>query len=720
MCFIFMTQNQTVYSQNVLSQKSDSIIHINDKEYYYHIVAKGETAYSLSKLYEIALETLYENNPDAVYGLRLGEPLMIPVFSEKINHAPTTVKTEDNDLYIFHQVKKGETYYSIAQKYQVTVASIRNANPALSEILPDNVTLRIPHDQKTLSDIKTQQNSKTSENIYIVHTGETLQSIAKTLNTTTSELIKANPNILNGLTDGDAIKIPPPSVTDKKTETLQNRHIVKHGETIYSISKNYGVRIDSLLAKNKKIVNNHIVVGDTLIIPNYKHLYDFIEYRTEKKEPLVDIANRFQISLNELQRRNPRLGNNVTKNEIVFIPVQKKASGLTNGQTSSGLQSETIVSTSEVFDLLQSKDAICIGGWDTKKKYTVALIMPFSANKLASALSSGTRKNVRPKTDYPSIKYLAFYHGVVLALDSLADKGLNVCLNVYDITDNTQMDQLLAKSEMKKTDLIIGIISADLFKKITDFSNQYNIPLVNVTSPRNDIIKGNPNVAKITPDESTFYNAARQIAPENSNNNILIVRRNESSYSRSVENFKTLYPQCREFLSEGKSMTSALSLLDVHKPNFVFMFSESTPEILDMMRVLDEKRKQYDITLIGFPRWNNIEKMDFNYAQNLKLHFIVPHVVDYKESGVKEFVYIYRARFNSDPDLAAFQGYDIAYNFIYSLGMFGNHCFECFNHIPHHFLSTGNIIFNRTPADGCNNQYWNIYTVKDYEVIRIP
>jgi hypothetical protein len=152
------------------------------------------------------------------------------------------------------------------------------------------------------------------------------------------------------------------------------------------------------------------------------------------------------------------------------------------------------------------------------------------------------------------------------------------------------------------------------------------------------------------------------------------------------------------------------------------MFSENTntTEILDLMRVFDEKRKQYDVTLVGYPNWDAIEKLDYRYAHNLKMHFIVPHVIDYNDQRVKDFVSMFRSRFNSDPNMLAFQGYDIAYNFLSAMGMFGRNCFECFDYIPHHFLSTGNIILNNTFGNGYNNQYWDIYTVKEYEIIKIP
>ena len=445
--------------------------------------------------------------------------------------------------------------------------------------------------------------------------------------------------------------------------------------------------------------------------------YDFIEYRTEKKESLAEIANRFHISLKELKQRNPRLGNNVAKNTVVFIPIQKKSGG---GLINPDKPGQTDTESSTVSDLPKSKEVVCISKWDTKKKYTVALIVPFSATKSTTTLLAGTKKNTPPKIESPAIKYISFYHGVTLALDSLAHKGLNVCLNVYDVNNELEMGQLLEKPEMQTTDLIIGIIYVNAVKKISDFSQQHNIPLINVASSRNDILEGYPNVAKITPDENAVSLATQRIVPENINSNILIIRRNETSHTKNIEQLKTLYPHYKEFLSEGKNMSGAVSSLDSHKPNFVFMFSENTTEILDVMRVFDEKRKQYDITLVGYPNWNAVEKLDFHYAQNLKLHFIANQSINYNEQRVQDFVSTFRNRFNNDPNMLAFQGYDIAYNFLSALGMFGHDCFECFNHIPHHFLSTGGIIFNNTSGNGYNNQYWDIYTIQDFEIVRIP
>jgi hypothetical protein len=87
-------------------------------------------------------------------------------------------------------------------------------------------------------------------------------------------------------------------------------------------------------------------------------------------------------------------------------------------------------------------------------------------------------------------------------------------------------------------------------------------------------LQGHPNVAKIVPDDKTVGHAVQKILPENENVNMLIVRKNATAYSSSVDELKILYPNYREFLSEGKNMSATVSSLDSYKPDFVFMFSE--------------------------------------------------------------------------------------------------------------------------------------------------
>jgi len=63
----------------VVVEKSKEKVIISGIPYYIHLVKKGETAYSISRAYGITVEELTKENPPAVYGLKEGQTLRIPV-----------------------------------------------------------------------------------------------------------------------------------------------------------------------------------------------------------------------------------------------------------------------------------------------------------------------------------------------------------------------------------------------------------------------------------------------------------------------------------------------------------------------------------------------------------------------------------------------------------------------------------------------------------------
>ncbi|MDE5869481.1 MAG: LysM peptidoglycan-binding domain-containing protein, partial [Muribaculaceae bacterium] len=90
-----------------------------------HLVKKGETVYSISMMYGIPLEKIYSLNPKSRKGIKEGEILKISD-KEELNQSAR----ENPEFYV---IKKGDTLYQLARKYNTTVASILSNNPGISE-----------------------------------------------------------------------------------------------------------------------------------------------------------------------------------------------------------------------------------------------------------------------------------------------------------------------------------------------------------------------------------------------------------------------------------------------------------------------------------------------------------------------------------------------------------------------------------------------------------
>jgi cell wall-associated NlpC family hydrolase len=185
---------------------------------------------------------------------------------------------------IKHKVQKGETVYSLAQKYKVKQTDILTLNPKANNGLKLDMVLQIP--------TKNSQKVKAEPLFHEVLPKETLYGISKKYNVTIDKIKEANPFIeTEGLKIGAKITIPEGKLinsvetkpiisadknvevqkekTENKVENLTNGpeiiHDVMPKETKYGISKKYGVSITELESLNPKIKAG-LAIGDKIII----------------------------------------------------------------------------------------------------------------------------------------------------------------------------------------------------------------------------------------------------------------------------------------------------------------------------------------------------------------------------------------------------------------------------------------------------------------------
>lgn len=147
----------------------------------------------------------------------------------------------------YYTVKSGDTLYSIAKKYGITVDKLKDLNNLKSNMISVNQKLLV-NDQK-----KDQ-----TTNAYVVEKGDTLYSIAKKYSTTVSKIKELNNLKSDTLSIGQELIIP--SSFDVKT------HIVKSGDTLYSIARKYNTTVDAIKVANN-LTSNVLSIGKELIIP---------------------------------------------------------------------------------------------------------------------------------------------------------------------------------------------------------------------------------------------------------------------------------------------------------------------------------------------------------------------------------------------------------------------------------------------------------------------
>ena len=134
--------------------KSTTIETIKGKTFFIHTVDKGQTLYGISKIYNVSVDEILEHNPDASTGLKKGMTLKIPSKVVQNQDVQIVKPTTTKDSIVEHVVKQGETLYSIARFYNITIDQIKSKNPTLKEQLSVGDKIAIPLLKKPEQTIK--------------------------------------------------------------------------------------------------------------------------------------------------------------------------------------------------------------------------------------------------------------------------------------------------------------------------------------------------------------------------------------------------------------------------------------------------------------------------------------------------------------------------------------------------------------------------------------
>lgn len=542
----------------VFAQTDSLTVHqINGKDYYIHIVEAGNTLYGISKLYDTPVDVIKKENPSVLDGLSLGEKIFIPL---KKNDA--TVNSI-NGNFILHTVEKGRTLYSLAKEYGVPQKDIMAINPEIEdEGIKEGQVIKIP-----IKEIK----------------------------------LENNPNL----------ELP------KETNKYKT-HLVKQGETLYSLSKLYQVSIDSIQLVNNGL-SEGLKLGETINIPI-------------------------------LEKRINNTG--FVKNTLIHSVV------------------DTLNIELQVLDTISKKNS-----------YKISLLLPFYVEEneeIAEKSSVLDEKKIYPKSRFA----VEFYQGMVLALDSLSNEKVKFELSVYDTKgqDSLAIVKLLQKPELAESDLIVGPLYFSNFEMVADYANHQQIPIVSPVKQNNKILLGNPFVYKIVPSKLSLVDNLTKLAIDSfSNANLIAVEHQYSKENQLAEHFAKQYNQLiinkqDTFLySTVKkiSISRADELIPQLKKNMnnvFFVPSTNSTFVTNLFSSLSNvlhtnNYKDYQITLIGLEEWASFENIDLVYFDLLNVHIPVQQYINYNDEVAQNVISKYYQLTETYPTNTSFLGYDVGIYF---------------------------------------------------------
>lgn len=656
-------------------EKSAIIETYKGEKYYMHFVAEGETVQSLAKLYGVSNVEILKANPDLALGIKADMVVKIPFREESNAENPidlpepqTPGKIQHSDQQSaragFHTVQPKETWYSLSRLYKIPVVELIEANTAI-DTLKIGMEIVIP---------TPKPDHKVITEGYAEHTvapQETLYSLSKKYKTSVEELLRLNASLSEGLKAGQIIMVPL-EATDAEgvlkvqyTDTSYVVHQVERKETLYSISKLYGIDLNDVLKANPDAAGS-LKKGDVLRIPRV----------SMKVRPFVS-----------------------PDTVIMRRAINQQAIGVSSVDP-------------------------CTRKNDINAEYNIALLIPLQL-ELVDSIQVHDPSMLKTVIDYSSFDFIQFYEGAVMAVDSLAAAGMKIKLHVYDVDygDNTyKIKKVLAKPELKNMDLLIGPFFAESFKPASDFAKLQGIPIINPLSIRTEMIQGNESVILLQPSLMVQYETLGEfLKNEYSMENVVLVRRNPEEnklladcISRQFANGNGAKSNLKEVVYSTSGWLGVSKALSTDKSNIVVLATTDRAVLPALLRELAERAESHKISVVGLPEWEELE-LEYNYLTKLNTHFYAPWFVNYADINAKKFIWEFRKRFAGEPEIDkyAFLGYDATLYFVSALKIYGKHFTQCLEQYQMRGISS-KMYFRKTENGGFQNSSAAIYKYSDF------
>ncbi len=530
--------------------------------------------------------------------------------------------------------------------------------------------------------------------IHTVQAGETLESIARTYDLSTEELLTVNPSAADALREEQTLKIPfresvqtqspqqplsPKEVKQLKKSFL--KHTIASGETLYAISRRYYISVETLLEDNPDADPQHLAIGQVLKIRKTE------VGRTDDDTAQAQMAE-YGERLNEATRGEGYLYHVVQPKETIyglsrqyglseeeFIALNKLQEGLKAGaivkvpdpnfRSRAELAEETFAANEERDSLPQSPNPeVIFHALRPTETLHTALLLPITQN------------------GQPNKNFTAFYQGFLMGLEEVKQAGYSVDLHLFDTQrDSGRIAQIVEEETFRQAELIVGPVYADTIEPVLHYAEQEAIPVV---TPLADLSHLNSDVLfQMAPTDEHKYDKLQSLLEPGVSITLIRTAHTDKEFEAEIlEQLRGHHYQYFDYVSvQGAELAdrSDLSpLLQRHDKHLFFVLPDNEVEVDRILASLASAQTNLqarsltsgEFRVVGSTRWNRYNNIDrTTFFKNRVVLFSLLHAKRDSEA-VKRFDGRYISAFGMMPNLYAYRGYETAV--IFCRGMFSD------------------------------------------------
>jgi len=583
-----------------------------------------------------------------------------------------------------HTVVEGESVSKIAQKYKITPFDIYKLNPdaqngikpSMVLIIPKAVVVNSTNETKSIESkpvviqpAETKSVVKTSTpQTHTVKAKESMYGISKLYNISSEELEKNNPVLKEvGLQPGQVLVIkkganPTKSATVVKPTTPNTKasgiitHQVLPKETKYGIATKYGISIEELEKQNPEVVEN-LPIGFVLKInknnskesPQPTNVEPIQPKQVAVSKPLFDYLVKDGDTFYSLSKSM-----DVTQEQLVQLNPEL-VSGLREGM------SLKVPVDLSVVRLVSKNTSDLTATLSKKNKKHLVLLIPFNVAKIET--DSLKSLNSKFKDDKFLNMTLDFYSGALMAIDSAKALELNVDVSIFDSEETKNSTSAVNTIEEKAPDasLIIGPFFQTNVVKVADALKEKNIPVISPLSK--DVLKPNKNAYNSMPSDECQKKAIFDYMNGKSGNIIALVEPEETEVSQFIKsNYSTV-----KWVGLSTKNTFVSDSIKKHfvknKTNFLVMESEKYYTIQTTISTLLAAMKEFTVQLVVIEPNKMLDFEEISLTNLIKLKLTYPSLSKENDSAKAiQFEKEYRKLNKVTPNQFAIRGFDVTFD----------------------------------------------------------
>jgi LysM repeat protein len=536
--------------------------------------------------------------------------------------------------------------------------------------------------------------------IHIVKQGETLPTLCITYSTTSKVITDENPEALEGVHEGQVLKIPEskavpegPKFTAPDTGKV---HIVQQGQTVYSICKLYGITEDELKHANPEVKYSNIQVNQVLRIPKSAitdtikrqtaSTANYIFHKVEPKQTIFSLARLYKVSMEDIKQANLtdgewkglRTGDIIkipNKQETQKIPAENKAIVLIPEVHPDNSQpvhvKDTITSYNQnsqppfLKDTLTSAKPtkpVCncdsISAINRIRTYNVVLMLPFGLDQIElevqiDTMQTESEEDVRQQEALQasafkrSSVWVEYYQGTMLALSKLKEQNISVNLSIYD-SESEQSKFINSINDIMSAspDLIIAVSDSARIIKISETAKSKNIALVLPVSTDRSIIENNSNSMSFEPGDEVEANYIVELLSNHKGKNIIIIDTPDSVNQRLG---LLLYTKVKNSLKPDSSLLHLIQYSENQSnfintmvrdsiENLIVVLSKREASAGDILRSINNLTISYQVSVIGMHDWSKFTTIDISYLHHLQVQYYTPFFYIFTDPKYRPYI----------------------------------------------------------------------------------